>query len=102
MVVQSAISKVFWQLSDSAGHTILLDFLGYVHADGEVVLGDVIMSVEAFNNKLDTLVMLKLIERIENEGTSRRMNCPPERFLHGGVVFIHDLEEDGCEVSQLV
>ena len=54
------------------------------------------------NDQLDTLIMLKLIERVENDGTCWRMNGPLEGLLHGGVILIHDLEEDSCEVSQFV
>jgi hypothetical protein len=102
VVVQSAISVILWQLSHAGGHFILFDLLGNIHADGVVVLGDIVISVEAFYDQLDALVMLKLIERIENGGTSWRMNGLLEGFLHGGIILIHDLEEDGREVSQLV
>ena len=102
MVIQSAISIALWQLSHAAGQAILLDPLGNIHADGVVVLGDKEESVEALNDQLDSLEMLKLIERVEDYGTGGRVNRSLEDFLHGGVVLIHYLEEDGCEVSQFV
>ena len=102
MVVQSAISVTLWQLSHAGGNLILFGLLGNIHADGVVVLGDIVESVKALNDQLDTLVMLKLVERVEDGGTRRRMNGPLEDFLHVGFILIHDLEEDGGEVSQLV
>jgi hypothetical protein len=102
VVVQSGISVILWLLSHACGHFILLNLLGNIKADGVVVFGDIVISVEAFYDQLDTLVLLKLIERIENDGTSWRINGLLEGFLHGGVILIHDLEEDGREVSQLV
>ena len=102
VVVQSAISVTLWQLSHAGGNLILFGLLGNVHADGVVVLSDIVESVKALNDQLDTLVMLKLVERVEDGGTRRRMNGPLEDFLHGGFILIHDLEENGGEVSQLV
>ena len=102
MIIQSAISEALWQLSHAAGQAFLLDPLGNIHADGVVVLGDKEESVEALNDQLDTLEMLKVVERVEDYGTGRGVNRSLEDFLHGGVVLIHYLEEDGREVSQLV
>ena len=82
MVVQSAISKALWQLSHAGWHAILFDLLGNIHAHGVVVFGDIVKSVKALDDQLDTLVVLKLIERVENYGASRGMNGSLEGLLH--------------------
>ena len=66
MVIQSAISVALWQLSHAGGHAVLLDLLGNIHADGVVVLSDKEESVEALNDQLDTLEMLKFVKSVED------------------------------------
>lgn len=66
MVIQSAISEALWQLSHAGGHAFFFGSLGNIHADRVVVLGDKEESVKALNDQLDTLEMLKVVERVED------------------------------------